>query len=73
MVEQRVVPARGHDGEGLVPAGAWRRGGTDHETVVLDLDLDRLFQLALRQQRLGQAEAAGIADANQVRFHDVST
>ena len=53
----------------------WQRAscGRNDQTIVLDAQLDRVTQPALLDEGLRNANAAGIADTNQLGSHASST
>jgi len=57
---------------GLNPVCAGGPGGFDDDTVVNHAEFDLILQAGLLEQRLGDADATGVADANQPRLHGPS-
>ena len=50
----------------IMPGTMCRR---NNQTAIVDSQLDRVAQPALLDERLGNADATGVADTNQFRFH----
>src|SRR5262249_8995362 len=72
IIEQGVVAAAGHLLEGGGPALPGLSGRPDDERVVLCADLNLAAQAGLLEKRLGDANALGVADADDSRLHDRS-
>ncbi len=65
--------ALGHLCERFVPSSARGRGRPDQQAAIADLDLHRVTQARLFEHGLGQANALGISDLNDVGLycHDI--
>src|SRR5439155_22512434 len=64
-VEQTVVAALAHEPGGIRPASPRGRAGGDDNGASADLHFDLPVQPRLLDQRLGQPDAARVADANE--------
>ena len=56
--------------EGVLPPAARARQGAHHQLVPLDVDFHRAVEMALMEQRFRNTDAARVADADDLGFHE---
>src|SRR3990172_851079 len=70
QIQERIISVPFHLPKRLFPTRSRLGDGTDDQLIVLHFEFNGIRQLALLQERLGNTDATGIADANNTGFHE---
>jgi hypothetical protein len=69
-VQQAIVAGLVHGAEGFFPPAAWSGRRTHHQLVPLDVDFHGTDEMALMEQRFWDTDTLGVADADDLGFHE---